>query len=277
MQPPTESASGPGNLPQKTSEPLLETDVRALVRLLGEVGALDGGHAAKKRMLMNGLCTLINARSWVWGIACDWQDSAYSSWSALLHGGFSDDGFGAYFQASAHSGSDQVINPFFAEVRRAGVHLTRRLDQVDPANRFDSLESVHLWRAAKVRPLLFSVRPLDARSASGIAICRDFEAPPFTARESRLAHIVLSEVPWLHAEGWPEEQNLGRIPKLSRREQSVLNLLLEGHGRKQIAGHLNLSVHTIAQYQKEIYRHFGVQSHAGLMNRFFKGDGRDAA
>ena len=48
---------------------LSEPDVRAIVRLLGEVAALQGDHAAKKRALMDGLCRLIGADYWGWGLA----------------------------------------------------------------------------------------------------------------------------------------------------------------------------------------------------------------
>lgn len=38
-----------------------EDDVRSMIRLVAEVAALEGEHAAKKRYLMDGLCVLIDA------------------------------------------------------------------------------------------------------------------------------------------------------------------------------------------------------------------------
>jgi DNA-binding CsgD family transcriptional regulator len=57
---------------------------------------------------------------------------------------------------------------------------------------------------------------------------------------------------------------------LSRRERDVLGCLLEGDGDKQIAARLRLSVHTVNQYTKRIYRHFGVQGRAELLARWVR-------
>jgi hypothetical protein len=45
-----------------------EDDVRSMIRLVGEVAALEGEHAVKKRYLMDGLCVLIDAEIWLWGL-----------------------------------------------------------------------------------------------------------------------------------------------------------------------------------------------------------------
>jgi DNA-binding NarL/FixJ family response regulator len=109
---------------------------------------------------------------------------------------------------------------------------------------------------------------------SSLGFYRRQHEPAFTERESRIAHIVLSEVPWLHEEGWPEDRAVS-VPQLPPRSRLVLNLLLDGRNRKEIAASLSLSEHTIAGYQKSIYSHFGVGSHAALMRRFQLGDGGD--
>jgi DNA-binding CsgD family transcriptional regulator len=38
---------------------------------------------------------------------------------------------------------------------------------------------------------------------------------------------------------------------------------------------VDLSIHTVGDYVKDIYRAFGVQSHAELMRRFTGGDNSD--
>lgn len=68
---------------------------------------------------------------------------------------------------------------------------------------------------------------------------------------------------------------MASVPNLSSQRLLVLNLLLEGRTRKEIAATLSLSVNTVATYQKSIYLHFGVNSHASLMHRFHHGDGGD--
>ncbi len=43
--------------------------------------------------------------------------------------------------------------------------------------------------------------------------------PEFTPRDVRIAHIVLTEIPWLHEQGWPEDRGTS-VPHLSRRSAS---------------------------------------------------------
>ena len=55
---------------------------------------------------------------------------------------------------------------------------------------------------------------------------------------------------------------------LSPRQRQVLAWLLQGESIKQVAARLGLSQHTIGDYVKEIYRHFGVYSRSELMALF---------
>ena len=80
-------------------------------------------------------------------------------------------------------------------------------------------------------------------------------------------HIVLSEVTWLHLSGWPEDYGAD-VPKLYPRQRVVLNLLLDGMGRKQIASQMGITENTVSGYAKDVYRHFGVNSHVDLMRKF---------
>jgi DNA-binding CsgD family transcriptional regulator len=52
--------------------------------------------------------------------------------------------------------------------------------------------------------------------------------------------------------------------------QQVLERLLRGDGAKQVASHLGLSIHTVNDYTKELYRRFGVNSRAELLSLFVR-------
>lgn len=52
------------------------------------------------------------------------------------------------------------------------------------------------------------------------------------------------------------------------RQRQVLACLLHGDSAKQVARRLGLSVHTVNEYVKALYRRFNVQSRAELMARF---------
>lgn len=74
----------------------------------------------------------------------------------------------------------------------------------------------------------------------------------FTPRECRIAHGLLTEVPWLHAMGWPEDK-CAEIAKFSPRIWLVHEMLLQGFSRREIARHLDLSPETVIGYVKEIF------------------------
>jgi len=100
--------------------------------------------------------------------------------------------------------------------------------------------------------------------------------PLFSEREDRIFHILLTEVPWLHEMGWPEDR-CAKIPSLPTRCWLVHEMLLQSYSRPQIAAHLNLSIHTVNDYVKRIFAHLGVHSQSELIARFYCGDGRHLA
>ena len=88
--------------------------------------------------------------------------------------------------------------------------------------------------------------------------------------EARIAHILLTEIPWLHEQGWPEDRDV-EIPRPTPRIRIILNLLLEGQTRQAIASHLNISLNRVQGYIREIYPFFGVESYAQPICRFQHG------
>ncbi len=56
----------------------------------------------------------------------------------------------------------------------------------------------------------------------------------FSARESQIAHIILSEVDWLHYGELPGDQGQ-KVPLLSPRQRVVLMMLVEARDKDPIA------------------------------------------
>jgi DNA-binding NarL/FixJ family response regulator len=107
-----------------------------------------------------------------------------------------------------------------------------------------------------------------------IGFYRNYDKPTFSERDSRIAHIILSEIPALHENISPSELNDG-VSALPPRLRQVLNCQLQGYARKEIASHLNLSIHTVGEYVTELYKRFDVHSQTDLVRRFLAGDGGD--
>jgi len=256
--------------------------VRPVVRLLGEVAALPGGHAEKKRYLMDGLCALIGAEAWVWALGCQYEADKPPVYVGFMHGGISEELFPKYLAAVEHPASVEMTVPFINEVREQQRQITRTIGEISGGmvthfgrENFGRFASAPLWHEAGIGTLLLSSCPLDERCASGIGLYRRSDGVPFSAKESQIAHIILTEVRWLHEQGWPEDRGV-TVPTLSPRERLVLHLLMESNSRKEIADHLGISENTVAGYVKTVYQHFGVHSQAELLRRFMQGQSRDS-
>jgi len=251
-----------------------EADVRAIVRLLGEVAASRRDGLGMKRMLMGGLLDLVGADAWSWSLGRDLEAGRQPTYVSMAHGGFDDERYGRLLCAAGHPDMARMSEALIGDMQERRSHITRAQQQFLVMDDYRACGFYPFMCEADLGPFMVSFRPIDESSVSTIAIYRRLDEADFTARESRIAHIVLSEIPWLHEQGWPEDRG-ATVPRLSPRTRVVLNMLLDGRSRKDIAAHLALSEGTVASYQKTIYRHFQVNSHAALMRRFQMGDGGD--
>ncbi len=254
-----------------STDPLCDEDVRKIVRLLGKVIASGGDIREKRHQLMDGLCQLVGANSWVWSMSEFHPDKPPSS-VGLIHGGFDETRLALFLEAINHPAMEAVSRPSSRELQEKGTHLTRTRDQMDPQGLLDQSAAGPLWRKLDIGPLLMSLRPMDGGGVNAIRLYRSLGATDFTRRESKIVHIVLSEIPWLHFQSFPDPPSQ-EIAKLYPRHRTVLNCLCEGWSRKKVAGHLGLSIHTVHSYSKFVFKHFGVHSQAELIARFTKGDG----
>ena len=240
-----------------------------MVRLLGETATIQGGHAEMKRFLMGGLCDLIGADAWVWTLSIIIVPGAPQTYAGFIHGGFDERRFTRFLTAIEHPAMGKATSVFFRAVGK-GSSVTMTRDEIDPKGLAFAEGVRQCWEEADIGSLIMSAHPLDSRSLSGLGMYRRFSDPPFSGREKEIAHIVLTEVPWLHATGWPEDRG-ANVPELFPKQRIVLNLLLDGLDRKTIAANLGISENTVAGYAKDVFRHFGVNSQPQLMRKFLPG------
>jgi DNA-binding CsgD family transcriptional regulator len=257
--------------PETDSLPL--EDVRAIVRLLGEVIAAPGGHSEKKQLLMNGLCQIIDASAWIWGVGQHQPDKA-PFYIAFDRGNIDENRFAKLMEAVNHPEMQEFARPFSEELATTGEHLTRLRQQINSSGTFIGSKAEQAWLRADIGPVMLSCKPLPDGGFSSIGIYRTGDRELFNEREAKIAHIVLTEVPWLHLQGWPDERGQSALT-LFPRLRTVLNLLIEGWPRKQIADRLEISLHTVNDYVKDIYRHFEVHSQAELLAKLSRGNGGD--
>lgn len=253
---------------------LLETDVRKIVGLLGEVIALPGSHVVKKRHLMDGLCALIGGDAWAWSLLHFEEDLAPRQ-VLMLHGGFDPARLAKWAMAIEHPSMKPVTGRLVNEAMTTGRSFTRKSSDFVPKCWWDSDDNAFLlWQDANIRSFLLSAWPLSGGGFSGIGIYRNGDRPQFDCRECRIAHILLSEIPWLHGQGLAHGEGRDLV-SLHPRHRTILNLLVQGWERKKIAEKIGISLNTVHGYARIIFKHFAVHTQSELIARFTTGDGRD--
>ncbi len=251
---------------------LAEVDVRALVRVIADCAVIPGGIMAQKRQLMGSLARMLDSDLWMWNVSRITDDGEIIGVS-LLHN-LSESQL-AFLVDYHYTTPEDPVNQAMVELSREHGRWSRRLEDMLDVKALG--ERIHTsWPELGIDQSLFVFFPVpDSQGmTSCIGLHRADGAAPFTERELRIAHIVLSEVSWLHEACVPEEDGHA-VTALSPRLQTVLTLLVDGQSAKRIAFHLKLSPHTVRGYIKDIYRHFDVGSRSELMHRFMVGDGRD--
>lgn len=254
--------------------PVTEDDFLQVVRVLADIATMEGSLDDKRVRLMGEIASIIGADSWVWAFSPLLEPGAQPVYLVQNRGGFDEERISRLLMAIEHPDSGEMTAPFARAMMECGGHVTRIRQHIVPDERYFSSPALPFWRDANVGPLMLSARPLMGKGTSICAFYRVVAAPEFTPREARIAHIVLTGVPWLHEESTPHPQAHG-IPKLPPRCRLILNQLVHGRSRKEIAADLDLSLHTVNDYIKQIFRHFGVHSQTQLVARLRSGDGGD--
>jgi DNA-binding CsgD family transcriptional regulator len=104
---------------------------------------------------------------------------------------------------------------------------------------------------------------------AGVIIARALGDADFSARDKAVVREAMAAVAPLV--GGPLARFGEPSPAdLSPRLRQVLRCLLEGDTDKQVAAQLGLTRHTVNQYTKVIFRHFGVTSRAELLARWVR-------
>jgi DNA-binding CsgD family transcriptional regulator len=262
----------PDHSPIKKDSDLTESDVRDIVRLLGENIALEGDIIDKRRHLMMGLCKLIKADAWAWVQVAQLDATQLPVYVGFIHEGFSEEEFAKYLAVQAHPDMAWMTAPMSRHLELNKKHLTRPLQRIVTMSRFNSADVHKLWTACGFYPRIISYYPLPDGVMSGIGIYRKCGSNLCTERETKIVHIITSEVPWLHVHQ-SSKTVLDGVPKLPVRQRLALELLLQGKSRKAIASYMDISINTVAGYIRNIYHSFGVTSQPQLIRRFYQGDG----
>jgi DNA-binding CsgD family transcriptional regulator len=127
-----------------------------------------------------------------------------------------------------------------------------------------------LWQSAGFADYLVSAafHPSSDHD-SLVVLARSERSRPFTPHDRRVAEIMVTNIPWVHAsECLPPRVGAGR---LTPRMLETLDHLRAGLNTRRIANAMGISQHTAGDYVKSIYRYFGVSNRAELFARLADG------
>ncbi len=88
---------------------------------------------------------------------------------------------------------------------------------------------------------------------------------PFTKEQRQMVEIICPHMTLAYQKHAVPEDFRAEMLRLSPRLQSVTRLLIQGQTRKAIAAKIELSVHTVNDYIKDIYDRFKVHSQSELI------------
>lgn len=265
-----------------TRKPIVtEADTRAIVRILADIAILSGGPVLKKRLLLERLGEYIEADYWMSALRIQKSIDDAPNFVGLLHSGFTPEQLAKLAESAAHPSVKAIDAPHAKALSKSDVQqLTLRLEDFDLQGLWPHSPAGALAKKADVGTFMASTRKLydnidGELKSSTLVFYRSPGNPCFSERERRIAHIVLTEVNWLHTDVWPPEFLFEKASDLPSRHLVLLSLLVHGNSRQKIAEIMSLSINTVNTYVKTIFNHFTVNSQTELMQHFIYGDGHD--
>lgn len=245
--------------------------VERILRVIAEVRECEPRE--RKLHLIRGLLHVVGGRSATVLNVSDFRAGGQGKPSDIVIAG-RDESLERLFSVYQSQGAH--INPGLARLMAmrpaadSPVRVVTRSDLVDDADWYRTPFVAEHLRAADVDDGICAVR---YRATSGLvrgfAVVRGWGDRRFEPEDAALVHICTAAADDLFDDdgpGWPRPQR-----PLTPRETQVLELLLGGQNEKQFAECLGLSVHTIHQYTKAVFRAFGVSGRAALMAKFIPG------
>ncbi|MCC6359804.1 MAG: hypothetical protein IT450_13750 [Phycisphaerales bacterium] len=233
-------------------------DVAQIMDLVGEVYSVRSCHSSQIALFLERMCGLFRAKFCCFAIAPDFCRQRYD----LLQLGGSLSAFEMQWlsrYASAEHLADPLLEPFVRHLK-----TQRTLSQRQLMDRRAWLRSSHFneYRAVVgIDDCIYSgyeVAP--AGYIIGIGIHRALHDRQFSTREQTMIDLTMCGLERLFREVHTPRSE--QLPGYLRR---LLPPLREGLAAKQIASTLNLSVHSVNTYLKEIFAVYGVTSRAELM------------
>jgi DNA-binding CsgD family transcriptional regulator len=258
------------------SSSLRVRDVREVVRVVGECRELGDDRLAWRGHLIARLASLTDADLGFSGemAGCRSQrpvDLGVVEWG--WENGF-DRSIFVEQMSKMHSDPSYspAMNLYFSRLERDDGACHSRRDLIRDREWYRSHDYRSIHRAFGVDHILWCFRSIPGGSAdenTGVILNRTAGRRDFRPRDRaivRESHAALASLVGGALASFKDPSPRDLAPRV----RQVLACLLEGDGDKQVAARLTLGVHTVNQYTKVIYRHFGVRGRAELLARWVR-------
>jgi DNA-binding CsgD family transcriptional regulator len=238
------------------------SELERAMRLAVELRELPHGSELQKRHFLDGLIALIGAKVGVWA----------HTRGVILHReidfGWSCEAERQLFLEYVDSAQWRSLDPSMPALARQAptrMCVVSRTQLLDDRAWYRSEHVQRFRRAARVDSFLYGMYAPGGDAAICFSLHRDWGDRAFSERERRLADAIHRVCAFMHHA--PSELPPAIVRGLSPRLGATLGHLVRGLSEKQVAAALQLSPHTVHDYVKALYRHFGVQSRGELLAR----------
>lgn len=255
-------------------ESLALSDVRSLLRLLGEVRELGDSPAAWRSHLATQLSQLCGARAVVSSELSPRSHENRAEEAAASAGSCQA---ATKPLAVAYAGLGQAdAEPFFQDViwyDHASDHTLKHLvplygstfvrsraELADDATWYRSALANDRFRRHDCDDFIIAMCAVPGAGViCSLELFRPWRGARFGERERLLVQLVQEEL------SRDFQASFAPVRRLSPRQQQVLGLLRRGLAEKEIAAELGVSPHTVHDYVKALYRAHRVSNRAGLL------------
>jgi DNA-binding CsgD family transcriptional regulator len=252
---------------------LATTDVRALLRLVGELRELGAQPPRWRRHLVESLARLCGTRA---ALAGELQISRSSPDTRegirLVHreeagvGPLAIEAFENQVVWNTHGPNEAIAGSWSAY---AGPFTAARRQLVDDQRWYQTALAHEQFRSFDCDDFIVSMMPIPSvRVMTSIKLFRGWGDRRFAPRERLLVELLSEEL----ARDWADidSGDFGGLPpgrSLGPRLRQVLSLFAAGASEKEVAATLRISPSTVHDYAKALHRAFGVRSRGELLAR----------
>jgi DNA-binding CsgD family transcriptional regulator len=248
-----------------------------LLRLVGECRELGDDASLWRAHFLAGLGKLLGCDAGGCAEVLGYLGGPLSSPGVVLHGfdhgGLSPQGWRVIWSWAGldidPSESGNEIRRTYRESRQGFALLRQEMMSDHDWDRSNDYQQV--MRAFGAQEVMHSCQPLgDAPGwCDGVTWLRASGSLPFSEKERRLAELAHFEITRLIGTALSRFED-PQPSDLPPRVRQVLRCFLEGDTEKDAAVRLGISTHTVNDYTKRIYRHFGVTSRVELLARWLR-------